>query len=398
MSTSRYVMAEGSRQADRGYDRYLLAGVILLLGIGIVMVYSASSAVAMKRFGSQTYFFNRQIIHVLVAVVILICCRYIPYGFYRYAAYPLLALSFSLLVALYIPGVGHTVGGATRWVKPYGISFQPSEFARLALVIYLAYSMSKKKDRIKEFSIGFLPHAIVFGCFSCMILLQPDFGMVAMIGSVAWIMLFVGGVRLTYLFGGLIVMLPIAYYVLIHAGYRLRRLTSFMDPWQYQSDAGYQIVHSLMAFGTGGILGTGIGNSYQKLFYLPEPHTDFIFSVLAEELGLVGVCLVIGLYLVILWRGIFVSLRAQDLFGAFLATGITAAFGLQVWINAGVALGLMPTKGLTLPFLSYGGTSMVMNAAAIGILMNISARRLNATVHRFQFKGGYTPTRPRARR
>jgi cell division protein FtsW len=283
-------------------------------------------------------------------------------------------------------------------VKPLGISFQPSELARLALIIYLAYSMSKKRDKIKAFSIGFLPHVIVFGCFTLLILQQPDFGMVAIIGFIVWIMMFVGGVRVTYLVGSLTVLLPLAYYILIHESYRLRRLTSFMDPWQHQSDAGYQIVHSLMAFGSGGILGTGIGNSYQKLFYLPEPHTDFIFSVAGEELGLIGVCIVMSLYAVILWRGIIVALRTEDTFGCLLAAGITAAFGLQVWINISVAMGLLPTKGLTLPFLSYGGTSMVVNAVAIGILMNISARRGNGKSSGFQRRWRYVRKRATAQR
>ncbi len=199
--------------------------------------------------------------------------------------------------------------------------------------------------------------------------------MAVMVALIVWTMLFVGGVRSSYLFPVLAAMVPIAYYVLIHAGYRLNRLTSFLDPWQYQSDAGYQVVHSLMAFGSGGIFGAGIGNSYQKLFYLPEPHTDFVFSVIGEELGLAGVCFVTGLYVMILWRGIVIAMRARDLFATFLAAGLTASVGLQVCINQAVTLGLLPTKGLTLPFISYGGTSLVMNAAAVGMLMNISARR-----------------------
>ena len=362
------------RKDASGYDRILLFSVLLLLGIGIVFVYSASSMIAMNRFGSHTYFFNRQIIHVLLAVLAIIGCRYVPYSAYRVMAYPILVVAFVLLLALYFPGIGHTVGGAKRWLRYAGVSFQPSEFARLALIIYLAYSMSKKQERIKEFSIGFLPHVMVFCCFTLLILLQPDFGMVAIIALIGWIMLFVGGVRLSYLLAGLAAALPLAYYILIHAGYRLKRLASFMDPWQHQSDAGYQVVHSLMAFGSGGILGAGIGNGYQKLFYLPEPHTDFILSVVGEELGLVGISLVSVLYLMVLWRGIVIALNAKDRFAMFLATGLTAAIGFQVSINAAVTLGLMPTKGLTLPFLSYGGTSMLVNAVAVGILLNIGAQ------------------------
>jgi cell division protein FtsW len=362
-----------------GYDRFLLFGVLLLLGIGVVFVYSASSMVAMNRFGSHTYFFNRQIVHVLIAVLAIICCRHVPYSAYRIMAYPILAVAFISLLALYFPGMGHTVGGAKRWLRFSGVSFQPSEFARLALIIYLAYSMSKKQERIKEFSIGVLPHVMVFCCFTFLIIFQPDFGMVAIIALIGGVMLFVGGVRLSYLLGGLAVALPLAYYLIIHTGYRLKRLASFMDPWQHQSDAGYQVVHSLMAFGSGGVLGAGIGNSYQKLFYLPEPHTDFILSVVGEELGLVGISLVTVLYLVVLWRGIVIALKAKDRFAMFLATGLTAAVGFQASINAAVTLGLMPTKGLTLPFLSYGGTSMIVNAVAVGILMNIGAQPLSVT-------------------
>jgi len=358
-----------------GYDPYLLLGVLFLMGMGVVMVYSASSMVAMKRFGSDTYFFNRQVVNALVAILVLICCRHVPYSFYRILAYPIIVIAFLSLLALYLPHVGHSVGGAKRWLKVFGMSFQPSEFARLGLIIYLAYSMSKKQERIKAFSIGFAPHAIVLGCFTTLIVMEPDLGMAAMITLLVWIMLFVGGVRLSYLFAAVMGMVPLAYHVLKHVEYARLRVLSFLDPWQHQSDAAYQLVHSLMAFGSGGIFGAGIGKGHQKLFYLPEPHTDFIFSVAGEELGLVGVCFITGLYFIILWRGFLIAMKAGDLFATFLATGLTASLGLQACVNAWVALGLLPTTGLTLPFVSYGGTSLVMCAAMIGILMNISARQ-----------------------
>ncbi|MBW2258905.1 MAG: putative lipid II flippase FtsW [Deltaproteobacteria bacterium] len=362
-------------KTEPGYDRFLLVGTLLLLSVGVVMVYSASSVVAQQKFGSDIYFLKRHVLYALAAILVLITCRYVPYPVYKKLAYPILGLAFVLLIALYIPRLGHSVGGANRWLRVFGVSFQPSEFARLALIIYLAYSLSKKRERIKEFSIGFLPHAIVGGSLVLLVVMQPDFGMAAMLALIAWTMLFVGGVRFFYLFTGVAALLPIAYYLLFHVGYRAKRLASFIDPWRYQSDAGYQIVHSLMAFGSGGVLGSGIGNSYQKLFYLPEPHTDFVFSVLGEELGLVGVLLVMSLYVMIVWRGILVAMKARDIFAIYLAVGLVSALGLQVCVNIGVVMGLLPTKGLTLPFVSYGGTSLVMNAAAIGILMNISARQ-----------------------
>jgi cell division protein FtsW len=253
--------------------------------------------------------------------------------------------------------------------------FQPSEFARFALIIYLAYSLEKKGEKLKSFSIGFLPHVAVFAAFAILIFKQPDFGSVVILGALTWLMMFIGGVRCLHLFTALVVLLPVAYYLLINAEYRVKRLLSFLNPWQYPADEGYQIVHSLMAFGTGGLWGTGIGKGYQKLFYLPEPHTDFIFSVIGEELGLIGVLITIGLYALILVKGIHIARNAPDMFGSLLAVGLTTALGLQICVNMGVTLGLLPTKGLTLPFLSYGGTSLLLNMAAIGILMNISSGR-----------------------
>jgi cell division protein FtsW len=214
---------------------------------------------------------------------------------------------------------------------------------------------------------------MVLFVFTALIFLQPDFGAVAIMFAVTWIMLFVGGVRLTHLVSVCLLMLPGAWYVLATAEYRLKRLMSFMNPWEYPSAEGYQIIHSLMAFGTGGLWGTGIGKGYQKLFYLPEPHTDFVFSVIGEELGLMGVLLILMLYGMIIWRGVTIAVRARESFAAFVAIGLTVSIALQVCINMGVTLALLPTKGLTLPFLSYGGSSLLVNMAAIGVLMNISA-------------------------
>jgi len=353
------------------YDVGLLFPVLFLVGIGIVMVYSASSALALKEFGSDVHFLKKQALFSLAGILILVTCRHFPYRLLKPLTYPILLTAIVLLCIVHIPGMGVTAGGATRWIRLFGFSFQPSEFARLALVIYIAYSMSRKIDEIHDFYIGFLPHLIVLGIFTALIIIQPDFGAIVILGAITWIMLFVGGVKVIHLGTCLLFLFPFIYVFLINATYRARRLMSFMDPWQYSSDEGYQAVHSLMAFGSGGIWGTGIGKGVQKLFYLPEPHTDFIFSVIGEELGLVGVMVILLLYTTILFRGISIARNAPDEFGAFVATGITAAIGLQVCINMGVALGLLPTKGLTLPFLSYGGSSLVMSMASIGILMNI---------------------------
>ena len=357
------------------YDVKLLFPVLFLVGIGIVLVFSASSALALKKFGTDSYFLKKQALFALLGVVALVICRHFPYRFLRYLAYPLLILALVFLAAIQIPEFGYSAGGAIRWFRFKSFTFQPSELARFSMIIYLAYSMSRKMDKIKDFYVGFLPHALVFGMFAALIIIQPDFGSVVILGAVFWIMLFAGGVRISHLMASLFLIIPITYYLMVNAEYRIKRIMSFLNPWQYPADEGYQIIHSLMAFGTGGIWGTGIGKGYQKLFYLPEPHTDFIFSVIGEELGLLGVLTILGLYVLIFWRGISIARNSRDSFGSFVAIGLTTAIGLQVCVNTGVALGLLPTKGLTLPFLSYGGTSLLINMASIGILMNIGAAK-----------------------
>jgi cell division protein FtsW len=356
------------------YDLGLLFPVLLLVGMGIVMVYSASSALALKKFGSGYFFLERQALFSLIGIVVLVAFSYIPFRLYRLLTYPALLLGILMLVAVVFTGWGVTAGGSSRWLQIGPLRFQPSEMARMALVIYLAYSMSKKDELLRDFYVGFLPHMLVLGILLLLLMAQPDFGSMVIFATLTGIMLFVGGCRLSHLVGVVLVLAPMIWLFMTQAEYRVRRLMSFWDPWQHSADEGYQIVHSFMAFGTGGITGAGIGKGYQKLFYLPEPHTDFIFSVIGEELGLIGVMTVIVLYGIMLMRGIRIARHAQDPFGAFLAMGITVAIGLQVCVNMGVTLGLLPTKGLTLPFLSYGGTSLLINMAAMGIMMNIGAR------------------------
>lgn len=353
------------------YDVKLLFPVFFLIGIGIVMVYSASSTIALKKFGSEYHFIKKQAIFAMAGILVLVVYKHIPYRIFNSLAYPFLFIAMALLLATLFSGFGYTAGGSRRWLHFGGFSFQPSEIARFSLIVYMAYSISKKEYKIKDFYIGFVPHIYILGIFTLLLFFQPDFGSVVILAALTWIMLFVGGARILHLASSLLLLLPVLYLFLISADYRVKRIMSFLDPWHYPTEEGYQIIHSLMAFGTGGIWGTGIGKGYQKLFYLPEPHTDFIFSVIGEELGLLGVIIIIGLYLLIIWRGVSIARNARDFFGSCLAIGLTASIGLQVCINMGVSLGLLPTKGLTLPFLSYGGTSLLVNMAAIGILMNI---------------------------
>jgi len=358
-----------------GYDIVLLFPVLFLVGIGIVMVYSASSAIALEALKPEYYFLRKQAVFGMVGVVVLVVFRHIPYKIYRPLAYPLLLTACGFLITIKVTNFGSSAGGSVRWFHVGPLSFQPSELARFALIVYLAYSLSRKRDRVEEFSIGFLPHALVLGILSALILSQPDFGAVVVLGALTWLMLYAGGVRPLHLMSVCLMLLPIVYFLMIHAEYRMKRILGFLDPWQYPTDAGYQVVHSLMAFGTGGLWGTGLGKGYQKLFYLPEPHTDFIFSVIGEELGLIGVMVILFLYAIILWRGITVAREAKDDFGGLLALGLTVSIGLQVGVNMGVALGLLPTTGLTLPFISYGGTSLLLSMAMVGVLMNIGFSR-----------------------
>jgi cell division protein FtsW len=356
------------------YDIQLLFAVLFLVGIGIVMVYSASSALALKKYGSGFHFLKKQAFFSLVGIVALVVCSHVPYHVYRVLTYPLLFLALAALIAVLFSGLGLQAGGSQRWIRLGPLTFQPVEAARLALITFMAYSLSKKRDGLRQFGIGFVPHVLILFIFAVPLMLQPDFGSVVIFGTLVWMMMFVAGVPIRHLLSALLLMLPAAYFLMVNATYRIKRLISFLDPWQYPAGEGYQIIHSLMAFGTGGLWGTGIGKGYQKLFYLPEPHTDFIFAVIGEELGFWGVLCILALYMLVIWRGTRIAFRCQDVFGMLMAFGIVAAIGLQVAINTGVALGLLPTKGLTLPFLSYGGTSLVFNMASIGILMNIGAR------------------------
>ncbi len=353
------------------FDFYMFLPVLLLVGIGVVMVYSASSALALKKFGSDIYFLKKQAIYAVMGILLLLAAYRTPIRTIRHLTYPLVALTLIMLFAVHIPAFGFSAGGATRWLNIGGISFQPAELARFVLILYLAYSLSRKQEQLDDFYIGFLPHLIVLGIFSFLIVLQPDFGSVVILGALTWIMMFMGGVPIKHLGLSLLVLFPAAYVFLVVESYRIERIISFFDPWQYAADGGYQIIHSLMAFGSGGIWGKGLGQGYQKLFYLPEPHTDFIFSVIGEELGLLGVLFILVLYGVIVYKGIRIALDAPDMFSSLLAGGITFALALQVCVNTGVALALLPTKGLTLPFLSYGGTSLVLNMMAVGVLMKI---------------------------
>jgi cell division protein FtsW len=366
-------VAEG-KSTGMGYDYMILVPVICLVALGLVFVYSASSHVAEHRLGDSYFYLKRQGLFCIIGIGLMILAKNIPCKIYTKVAYPLLLVSTCLLILLFIPGIGHKVGGASRWMRCAGFSFQPSELAKFSLAIYMAYSMSKKGSNMGSFSKGLMPHMLVAGIFMLLIILQPDLGTAVIIGFWILIILFIGGVNFFHLFSVLLVSAPIIMWLILNADYRIKRWWAFIDPWDDPKGIGFQIVHSFLAFGSGGILGVGLGNSKQKLFYLPEAHTDFILSIAGEELGFLGVSIIIILFGLLIMRGIKVSLNAPDLYSSYLALGLISLFGLQVLVNLGVVMGLLPTKGLTLPLMSYGGSSLVLNLLAIGILLNISSR------------------------
>jgi cell division protein FtsW len=357
-------------------DKWMLLAFAGLLALGMTMVLSTSYLHSQERYGDGTYFFRKQLIAMAAGMIALVGCSMVPSTLYRRFAYPLLAVSFVILVMVLIPGIGVSRGGARRWIMFPGFAFQPSELAKLSLVFYLAHSMAKKEELIRTFSVGVLPHLMISGVFAGLLLLEPDFGTALILTMLLYFMLFIGGVRVSHLLSTALLALPVLVYVMMTAEYRLRRLLTFLDPWSDPAGSGFHVIQSLIAFGSGQLFGRGLGESRQKLFYLPEAHTDFVYSVIGEELGLLGALAVLALYGVIIVRGLRLTAKIEEPFDQYLAFGLTVLLGLQALIHMGVVMGLMPTKGLVLPFISYGGSAMVINLMEAGILLGLSRRRL----------------------
>ncbi|MBW1980847.1 MAG: putative lipid II flippase FtsW [Deltaproteobacteria bacterium] len=361
------------KKLKSSYDLTLLCTTLALVVWGLVMLYSASSILAQQRFGDSLFFVKRQIIFALVGLALLIGSKNIPYKLYHRLVYLILAVCLLSLALVLLPQIGHRVGGARRWLRLGPISLQPAEFAKLSLIMYLSYSLAKKEDRLKDFSIGYVPHVMVTGLFVGLIILEPDLGTAITYALLAFLLLFVAGVRFRYLILTAVALLPMLFLAISGSRYRWERLLAFLDPWRDPSDTSFQLLHSLLALGSGGLLGVGLGAGKQKLFYLPEPHTDFILAVLGEEMGLLGIAGVLLLYGLLLWKGVHIALRAPDRYASYLAFGLTLLIGVQVMINGAVVMGLLPTKGLPLPLMSYGGSSLLTNLVAIGILLNIAS-------------------------
>jgi cell division protein FtsW len=346
--------------------------VAVLVLVGIVMVFSSSAVYAMEKHNDSYYFLKRQAVWCLLGTGALFVTKNLDYHKLQRHTYPIMLATFLLLLALMFPQISKEVGGARRWLTLGGFSFQPSELAKFTLVLFIAKSLVKRADKLRSFAYGYLPNLIILGFFFIPILFQPDFGTAMIICMVTFTMLFVAGLRKKFLFLSVLALIPFMATAIMSAEYRTRRIIAFLDPWKDPSDAGFQAIQSFYAFGRGGYWGTGLGASHQKLFYLPEAHTDFIFSVIGEELGFIGTIAIILLFSILIWRGFVTACRAKDPFGTHLATGLTLLIGFQAFINLGVAVGILPTKGLTLPLISMGGSSMLITMLSIGVLLNIS--------------------------
>lgn len=358
-------------RAPRAVDLSLLACVLSLVGLSVVMIYSASVYVAEVDLHDPAYYLKRQLVNVGVALFALAGGLMIPYRRLRLLVYPLLALSVLLLGMLLVPGIGTTVGKSTRWFRFAGFSFQPAELVKLSFVLYLAYSLEKKSHKIKTFSVGFLPHLIVAALMMLLALAQPDLGTVIVLGLTMVVMLFVAGTRVSYIFALALTAAPALIWLISRSSMRMARMLAFMDPWEHRYDSSFQIANALAALGSGGAFGLGLGASRQKIGYMPEAQTDFILPIIGEELGFVGIAVIVLLLAVVIWRGAAIAWAAKDNFGRFLAFGLTTLIAVQAVINMGVATALLPTKGLTLPFVSFGGTSLIMLCFGVGILLSI---------------------------
>jgi cell division protein FtsW len=354
-------------------DVVLAAVVIALVGFGVVMVYSASVVEATADFGSPHHFLKRHGAFAVIALSVIFFVSRFDYHRLRPLTYPVLGF-VTLLLLLSVIGFGHAGGGAARWLRIGPIHVQPSEMAKVSLVLWLAYSLERKREQVKSFSIGMLPHLIMAGLLVLLCMKQPDFGSSAVLLFLTFAMLFVAGARLGYLLGALMFGGAFAVWAIRFSEYRWERIQAWFNMAEHRQDLAYQPFQAVMSFGSGEVTGLGLGKGLQVL-YLPESHTDFISAIIGEELGFLGIMFLCVAYMVIVARGVRIAFKAEDEYGSLVAFGLSVLFGVQALVNLSVAMSVLPTKGLTLPFVSYGGSSLLVTSAAMGILLNISRPR-----------------------
>ena len=353
--------------------RSLLAGsAMILLSIGVVMIYSASAIYANERMGDSAYFIKRHLAYLAAGGMLTYFMMSLDFHNLRRHAKHILIAAIVLLGVVLVPHLGHATGGARRWFKILGFSFQPSEFLKLAIIFYMADFLDRKKHSLADLKYTVFPALFVLGICSGLVFLQPDLGTAVTVALVTMILFFGAGFRITYLLVMIVSAAPALLYTMMSKSYRRKRLLAFFNPWEDPRGVGFQIIQSFLALGSGGLFGVGLGQSQQKLFFLPESHTDFIFSIIGEELGFVGASSVVLLFIVFLFAGMVIVFRSKSFFSQLLALGLVSLIGLEAVINIGVSIGALPTKGLSLPFISYGGSALLANMAALGLLINIS--------------------------
>ena len=353
-------------------DMVLLGSILALLGIGFVMVYSSSAVRGYILFDDPYHFLKMEVLWIILGLGAMALSMLVDLRLLRRFAKPILFIAIVLLIAVKIPGVGRRVNGADRWIGMGPLSIQPSEVIKLSMVLVMAHLLALEPHKIQSFRKGVLPILGLLGVIAGLIMLQPDLGTTLVIAATAFFMLIAAGARATHI-GSLIgIGLGLVVASIAAAPYRMRRIFAFLDPWADPLGKGYQTIQALLALGPGGLFGLGLGQSRQKFLYLPENHTDFIFAMIGEELGFVGASLVILLFFLFAWRGFRVAMRAPDPFMGFFAVGLTAMVSIQAMINMGVVSGVLPVTGITLPFISYGGTSLVFTMLGVGVLLNIS--------------------------
>lgn len=354
----------------RSVRRSIFSIVAILVGVGIVMIYSASAIYAHSNMHDSMYFLKRHLIYLAAGLVLMFVAMSVELRRIKELSKPMMLAAIALLVLVLVPHIGKEISGAKRWFRLGPVNFQPSEFAKIVILIYMADFIARKKELVKSFLRGYLPAMLVLGATVGLILLEPDLGTAVTISVVTIMMLYVSGLKVSYIAASILASLPLMYALLFRVPFRRRRLMIFLNPWADKRGTGFQIIQSFIALGSGGLLGVGLGQSRQKLFYLPASHTDFIFSIIGEELGFIGTASVVVLFILFVWEGMKVAMRASGLFEKMLSFGIVSMIALEAIINIGVTAGALPTKGLPLPFISYGGSGLIFHLVAVGLLLN----------------------------
>lgn len=348
--------------------------VLILVAVGIVMIYSASAIYAYGKMGDSLYYLKRHLVYLAIGFAMMFFAMSLDLDTLKKFSKPLMIVSIIMLLLVLVPHIGRVTGGARRWFRFGIVNFQPSEFAKIAIILYVADIVSRKGNSIKSFIHGYLPAAMVIGLTAGLVLLEPDLGTAVTIAAIAFVMLFAGGVNIYHIIASFLSSLPLLYVLLFSVPYRRKRIMIFINPWSDPRGTGFQIIQSFIALGSGGPFGVGLGQSKQKLFYLPASHTDFIFSIIGEELGFIGTGALIILFGLFLWQGMKVVFKSVGTFEKLIALGVVSLITLEAVINIGVTAGSLPTKGLPLPFISYGGSGLIFHLMAAGLLLNVAKR------------------------